>query len=157
MGVQIPLGPQNNIKMKIELEEPFANVYKAGYVNINTEPRRVVLLVYPDNTQTSVSYARYLMSVHLNRFLEPTEHVDHKDDDKLNDVISNLQILTPKENNIKKVKHLGIETKDIKIICPVCGARVFKKRKNVQHKIVQGIKPTCSRKCGGIYGHKNIN
>lgn len=65
--------------MKIDLQFPFTEDYKAAYVNINKEPRRVCLLVRKNNNKTSISYARYLMSCHLNKFLSKNEHVDHID------------------------------------------------------------------------------
>lgn len=140
--------------MKIELQSPFKENYKSGYLNQNKEPRNLVLLVRSDNTKTTVSYARYLMSVKLNRFLEKEEVVDHIDNNKLNDVIENLQIITSKENAIKSVIHLNKQSINIEIECPVCGTKTFKKRKNVLHKIKKGTKPTCSRKCGGVYSKK---
>ena len=57
------------------------------------------------------------MSVTLKRYLTNQEHVDHIDNDKTNDSISNLQILTPKENNQKSF--LKGETL-LDFICPIC-------------------------------------
>ena len=148
--------------MKIKLEYPFTEDFKAGYLNMNKEPRRVVLLVREDNTKTSLSYARYLMTVYLKRYLKASEHVDHIDNNKLNDVIDNLQILTPRENNIKKNKHLNInKAKDITMNCPVCGKDFSRPSRQVKHKLEKGQTPTCSRSCGGKFSHvtkyKNIS
>lgn len=41
------------------------------------------------------------MSVHLGRILTDKEEVDHKDDNKCNDDLSNLQVLTLEEHNKK--------------------------------------------------------
>ena len=89
-----------------------------------------------------MSLARYMMSVHLGRILEKNEHVDHIDNNKNNDIISNLQILTQKANNEKYSKlH---PKKQTEMICPVCGNtfmmdnRFLPFRKN----------PTCSKSCG---------
>lgn len=140
---------------KITLEAPFDMDYKAGYLNTNKEPRRVLLLVRKDDTKTSMSYARYLMSCKLGRYLSKDEHVDHKDDDKLNDVISNLQILTPKENNIKKNIANGIVlAADIELICPVCSTSFTRPSRNIKHKILAGKTPCCSRSCGGVLSTK---
>ncbi|WP_296683577.1 HNH endonuclease [Flavobacterium sp.] len=141
--------------MKIDLEFPFLD-FKAGYLNINKEPRRLVLLVRKDNTKTTVSYARYLMSVKLKRLLNKEEQVDHIDNNKLNDSIENLQILSGLENTRKYVVSSGKKTKDIEMECPVCNAKFSKKRKNVISKITSGKTPTCSRRCGGIYSHRKI-
>lgn len=141
--------------MKIELKEPFLNNYKAAYLNTNKEPRRVVLLVKKDGSKTSMSYARYIMTCHLKRFLYKHEHVDHIDNNKLNDVIENLQILSPRENNIKSIKHSGRSKKpDVKLICPVCKTEFVRPFHRVNFRIIKGVKPCCSRKCGGIYSHR---
>lgn len=130
--------------MKIELDYPFNEQFKSGYLLTNKEPRRVVCLVGKDNSKTSVSYARYLLSCHLRRFLTKDEHVDHKDNNKLNDFVDNLQILTNLENNKKSAK--GQTLKDFK--CSICG-KTFQLTARQSHK----KEPTCSRKCGGIKSH----
>lgn len=131
--------------MKIKLDYPFNQDFKTGYVNVNKEPRRVCLLVRKDNSQTSMSYARYLMSCSLRRYLLPEEHVDHIDNDKLNDVIGNLQILSQAENN-RKSKYKGLFST---FICPICS-----KEFNLDKRQAYGKNnPTCSRKCGGIKSH----
>lgn len=144
--------------MKIILEFPYSADFKAGYLGINTEPRRVLTLVRNDNTKTSTSYARYLMSCSLNRYLTNEEHVDHKDDNKLNDIISNLQLLSPKENNVKKNKNLGIVREMLSLICPVCKEEFIKPANQLKTKISNGKIPTCSKSCGGKLSHKkNLN
>ncbi len=140
--------------MKIELKEPFLEDFKAAYVNISTQKRRVTLLVRKDGSKTSMSYARYLMCCKLGRFLEKNEHVDHIDNDGMNDVIENLQILSPKENNAKKNKFYGIEPeKLIELICPICGVYFKRPSRNTKHKLQKGKTPCCSRKCGGKFSH----
>ncbi len=49
----------------------------------------------------SMNLARFIMQEHLGRVLLSSEHVDHKDENKTNDVVDNLQILTQAENNDK--------------------------------------------------------
>ena len=136
--------------MKIELQEPYLSNFKAGYLNTNKEPRRVVSLTREDGSRTATSYARYLMSCHLGRFLKEEEHVDHIDDNPMNDVIENLQILTQQENNAK-----GKSRSYITLTCPVCNKEFTKESRNLKHKLQQGKKPTCSRSCGGKYSHKS--
>jgi len=129
---------------RIELQYPYSEDYIAGYLNINKEPRRVVLLVDKNRKYTSTSYARYLMSCHLKRYLNKDEHVDHIDNDKLNDVVENYQLLTQQENNKK-----GKRRKWIKYKCYGCG-EVFEKKHSHSH-LGKGEKysltTSCSRKC----------
>ncbi|UKM62858.1 putative homing endonuclease [Aeromonas phage P19] len=135
------------MKGKIELEYPFNERWKSGYVVINNENRRHICLVNSHEDRTTISYARYLMSVHLGRILNPEEHVDHKDEDKTNDVISNLQIMTVSENNKKHAKSKG-GRQMVEYECPICQTH-FSIRKGNSH-LVESKKYTlkvCSDKC----------
>jgi len=59
--------------MKIELEYPFNITWKRGYIVTNPENRKNVLLYNSQPDRTTISYARYLMSVSLKRFLYTIE------------------------------------------------------------------------------------
>ena len=83
--------------IKIDLKYPYNTVWKYGYVTINRDNRRTLLLV-GDTKRSSTQYARYLLSVKLGRFLTKDETVDHIDGDKTNDNLDNLQILSSSEN-----------------------------------------------------------
>lgn len=133
-------------------EYPYDKYYV--YVVFHKKEKRNYAILCPiDKTsglkRTSVSYARYLMSVKLGRFLLPTEQVDHIDDDKQNDDVSNLQILTNIENVSKECKHRkqSIGTLMVRLKCPVCG-REFIRRKGLTHLTKnRGNVTTCSRNC----------
>lgn len=140
----------------LKLEYPFSEDYKRGYLNTNKEPRRVVSLISNNGSRTSISYDRYLMSCELKRYLKKDEQVDHIDNNKMNDVIENLQILSHKENNIKKNAFYGIKLKDdVELSCPVCNVIFKRPARNIDHKIKSGKKPCCSKRCGGIFSKKN--
>lgn len=144
------------MKTKINLEFPFSLDYKAGYLNINKEPRRVIALISNNNSRTSISYARYLMSCNLKRYLNKNEHVDHIDNNKLNDAIDNLQILSPKENNLKKNKNLNIKlAEDITLICPFCNFSFTRPSRNIKHKLLAKKQPCCSKSCATKFYNKN--
>lgn len=132
--------------MKIELNELFEKNFKAAYVVLNKEPRYSVILVRHDGTLTSMSYARYLMSCHLKRFLDKTEHVDHKDGNKLNDVISNFQILSQKDNNLKRTVELGQTRLMVELKCPEC-LKSFIKTKSNSFLDKKGKFNCCSKDC----------
>lgn len=53
--------------------------------------RMVITLSCPDKTVT-INYSRYLMERHLGRYLESWEDVHHKDENKQNDDLNNLEI-----------------------------------------------------------------
>lgn len=88
--------------MKLDkIETPFDKNWNKAYLIINRENRKMVCLYKNDTTRKTISYARYLMSVKLGRELTDEETVDHIDNDKTNDSLDNLQILTYKENIAK--------------------------------------------------------
>lgn len=85
------------------------------------------------------------MSVKLGRFLTDNEEVDHIDEDKTNDSLSNLQVLSKKEHRQKSVIYL-------KGSCYICGSEIVRTKSQLrpkikQEKLLKGTL-TCSRKCG---------
>jgi hypothetical protein len=115
--------------------------------------RKIVALVSP-NHRTTMSYARYLMSLHLGRTLTADEEVDHIDDDCTNDVIENLQLLTPQGNLEKqaatKVKNM------VTLICPNCGVEFTRDRRftHLRSNSKQKNPSCCSRSCSTCYSRR---
>lgn len=89
------------------------------------------------------------MSVKEKRILEPYEHVDHIDDNRLNDNIDNLQILSLPENNRKEAKRRG--KRMVKLKCPNCG-KIFIKQRGKTFLSKGGNFTACSRSCSGRFG-----
>lgn len=136
--------------MKIDLKFPYDQDWKYGYLVINPEGRRTLILYNSHSNRSSTSYSRYLVAVNIGRYLLPEEHVDHIDENKTNDSIENLQILTLSQNNIKSNKK-----PDIELICPVCGikfTRSLTQLRGRKHKIKDNL-IACSRRCGGKKSH----
>lgn len=108
-------------------------------------------LVKNKTTRTTMSYARYLMSVHLGRILEKYEHVDHINNNRLDDRVENFQILTQVENNRK---YSAINPARVtEFICPVCETPFTIPTRNVPFRSTQ---PSCSKKCSSIKLSKNF-
>lgn len=63
--------------------------------------RRRIVIVFEDQTKTSMSWARWLMTQKLQRTLTPDETVDHINEDPLDDRLENLQILSLVDNALK--------------------------------------------------------
>jgi len=87
---------------------------------------------------------RYLMQQHLGRRLEKFEHVHHKDGNKKNNNMDNLEILIDHDHT---VHHSTERTKNIgklvrKYICPMC-EKIFEKRDNTVTRLAR----TCSYEC----------
>lgn len=134
--------------MKEDISEYYRGKgYKAVYVNVNKEPRRVATMVHESGKKLSMSYAKYLYTSYYKEDVDPSYRIDHINGDKLDDRIENLQKITGEYNRAKdhSKKELVVLT------CPVCGKEfLFEKRNLSSHK-----NPCCSRKCGGIKSHWN--
>ena len=115
-------------------------------------------MFYDKDKKQVVPYARYLMEQYLGRKLREDEEVHHKDHDKTNDVIENLEVI----NSIEHRKHHNpLKYKDTIEQCYVCGksftftakqhSNKYKERKRKPDTV---DKYFCSRKCSGIYGKK---
>lgn len=115
--------------------------------------RKIVVLVSPGH-RTTMSYARYLMSLHIGRELTPEEEVDHVDDDHTNDVIENLQILTPEQNR-EKQNRLRRRRSLVTLTCPECRADFTRPRRNTNLRSHGSPSPSCcSRSCAASYHNK---
>lgn len=98
--------------MQIILETPYKEKWKQGYLVTNKENRKHVVLFNTNKNRTTTSYARYLMSVKLGYEVPKEFEVDHIDNNKTNDSLDNLQLLSPQANRskqassvIKEIKH----------------------------------------------------
>ncbi len=98
-----------------------------------------------------VLYHRVVLENHLGRILNPDEVVHHKDEDKLNNSIENLEILTSsfhtRAHNIQK----GRSWVDLK--CPNCGV-FFDRPANKSFIYKKGKWSCCSAKCRGKFSRK---
>jgi hypothetical protein len=114
--------------------------------------RRIVTITWLDGHHGNMTYARWLMQEHLGRVLTDDEHVDHVDDDQTNDVLSNLQILTPSANAEKR----NGPTEMLSFTCPRCGQPAEKPARFVRHNRKLGkAGPFCGRSCAGKASHKH--
>lgn len=124
--------------------------YNGPYLHKGTG-RYQMAIRYTDGSQSSMNYSRYLMEQKLGRKLKSSEHVDHIDEDKTNDDINNLQILTKKRNvtksNLAQPRN-GRKGWD-EYLCPNCGELFWRRVAIVDAALKRGCKgPHCSRSCG---------
>lgn len=133
---------------KIELEYPYNERWRSGYLVTNSENRKTLILFNSRHDRSSTQYARYLLAVKLGRFLTDSETVDHIDGDKTNDAPSNLQILS-RADNIRKTCKLP----DVRLICPVCGKIFYRSASQLRGRKDRATNNQicCSRECGGKY------
>jgi len=135
-------------KGKIELKEPYKSFWKYGYIVINKEPRRNVILYNSNKDRTTVSYARYLYETSINKFLPPNVIVDHIDGNQLNDDLTNYQVISITENIIKANKQNNTTQQLVELKCGTCG-NIFIKPRNHTHLVIKKNSTYCSRKCSG--------
>ncbi len=124
----------------VDAPHPFSGYKVYGPIFHKGENRKYICLV-GSLDRTTISYARYLMSIHLGRLLEKHEHVDHINENKLDDRIENLQILTPEENTRKSAKPAIL----IECVCENC-QEIFYRRKG-QEPGTNRKKSFCSPEC----------
>lgn len=138
--------------MKIDLIGPYAILYSIGYLRSDNDGRKRVDLKNSNLDRTTITYAKYLMSIKLNRVINgEIEEVDHIDNNCSNDNIENLQLLSPVEHKIKTGLERGGRTY-VSCLCAYCD--VYFQREVRQTK--KGYKNTfCSRSCNGKY-HASI-
>lgn len=135
---------------RVQAEYPFEN-YWLYVIFHKKEGRKQANLILKSDTKvrTTLSYARYKMSIHLGRLLTQNEHVDHINNDKSNDDLNNLQVLTPEENALKaqelyRSKHEVV----LELICPACDSTFNYSARNYRFHTKNGRKNFyCCRAC----------
>ena len=106
------------------------------------------------NAHNYVPYHRLVMENYIGRYLNKDEVVHHKDGNKNNNDISNLELMKnsehSKEHNRYKM-HIMVEFQ-----CPMCGKISYKRKhdtflsKGIKNKPKSGLL-FCSRKCSSKY------
>ena len=118
---------------------------------------RQVIIKSDAGVKTTQSYPRYLLELHLGRPLLSSEEVDHIDNDPTNNEISNLQLLSLKENRVKEMNRPHRKRKLFQGICSICGNPFEKYLNQVLANKKKGKDgPFCSRKCAGIHNTNGV-
>lgn len=109
--------------------------------------------VYLKDSKKVISYPRYLMEKELGRPMEPNEDVHHKDENPLNNDISNLEIRIHGEHQ----REHSTKYFDKIMTCAWCGKEfVWSARQQRTHNGNLSRNRTghifCSKSCCGSYG-----
>ena len=132
---------------------PFENMRL--YITTSGDNRKKAFLYALDRKELkySMSYARYLMCIHLGRILEEFEHVDHINNDPLDDRIENLQILSQKENTQKFNKEVRKGKNMVEMLCN-CGIVFIREKRNTHlvNASKKRLNTFCSKECSHKFG-----
>ena len=120
--------------MVINLEEPYSSLYRKGYLRISKDGRKRVDLFNSNKDRTTISYARYIMSVSLGYVLSKDYEVDHVDRDKTNDDMSNLQVLSIEEHRQKNSKEMTTGRTCTIVVCENCGKDLLRETSTLRYK-----------------------
>ena len=129
----------------------YENVKKIYGPYLGKDNRLRLCLVFNDDRKISISYPKYLIEKHLNRYLDKNETVDHIDKNPLNNDISNLRVLSRKEHCSNDV----IRNKDVIVNCSYCGKQFTIPGNKLHYRNRKDRLQTgyfCSRQCSGKYG-----
>ena len=97
----------------------------------------------------TVSYPKYLVEVHLNKYLDSNETIDHIDGNFLNNDFSNLRVV-PRHEHCKS--HTSSRLEVIKK-CVICG----KEFKTTDNRRITCGSPSCKGKCTHVNGYNKGN
>ncbi len=127
------------------IEPPF-DKYSGAYTYISKrDGRRNIKLYGPGLKSFTTTYARYIFQIDYwkkHKELIPDGYeVDHVNENKLDDRVENLQLLTVYENRQKNNFSNG--SKQYVIICPVCGLLFTAEPYNLHPESMY----TCSNQC----------
>ena len=138
-----------NMKRK-KAKLPYQDYYVYGpYFNKSIGRYMICLIHATSKYRTSMTHARYLMSTKEKRVLLKQEHVDHIDNNPVNDDVSNLQILSRITNN-RKSSYVSM----VSLRCPECKS-AFDRRRGLTHLVKsKGDNTCCSRQCGSKFSSR---
>lgn len=99
---------------------------------------------HPNKTKNNyVLFHRVVVENHIGRLLTISEVVHHKDGNKHNNDIDNLEIMLRADH---ARLHLSTGRTYKKLKCPVCDSFFMKEARLIK----ENIKSKCSRRCNGI-------
>lgn len=120
---------------------------------LDTNGYRAATVMYSGVAKTTTLYEhREIMEKHLGRKLRPDEHVHHKDGNKLNNKLSNLEIKIRAEHARFHAKRVPL----LKLVCRGCGKQFLRKGNDERHSRKMGrFGPFCGKSCAGRWSRLN--
>ncbi len=96
-----------------------------------------------------VLHHRVVMENHIGRVLEKNEVVHHKDENKHNNQIDNLELMTSSEH---AKLHSPVGRAYVQLVCAYCGVGFQREKRQTKYS-----KSLCSRRCNALYNRTNAN
>ena len=124
-----------------------------GPYSNSADGRLRCMIVFPNKKRKTISYPKYLMEVHLGRYLDIDETIDHIDGNFLNNDISNLRVVYRKQHAIED----AVRNKDVIVNCEYCGKEFTIKGSKLHNRNRKDNHQSgyfCSKQCVGKYGQK---
>ncbi len=122
--------------------------WKYGYLRVSKDGRKRIDLYNSVSDRSTTSYARYILSVSLGRYLSSDEEADHINNNCSDDSFDNLQILSIEEH--KEKTRLFCEGRTYSsCICSFCGITYTR-----ETRALRGKRTFCSRSCNSKYSRK---
>lgn len=124
------------------------NIYYGPYW-ASREGRWFVNLRRPDGSMATQTVARAIVEQHLGRQLSTEEHVDHVNEDKTDDRLSNLQVLTCQQN----IRKFHGPRMTYRFACPQCGTEKVIPMADYRYSLKKGRTRHCSKRCAWLANH----
>jgi predicted RNA-binding Zn-ribbon protein involved in translation (DUF1610 family) len=128
---------------------PFQDFKSRGPFEDKANGRMLIHLLKKGEPAKTWSYAKYLLSVDRGEELPKGIEADHKDGNRFNDALDNLQAL-PRKKNAKKSKtdpRVLAQAKLIEFVCPICGEVFIRNSSRTHLGKGSGTHAYCSRDC----------
>lgn len=129
----------------------YENVIKILGPYLGKDNRLRVVLKYGIGDHRLVSYPKYLMELHLDRYLTEDETVDHIDGNPLNNDITNLRVLPRSQH----CSNDALRNKDVVVTCAYCGKEFTIPGGKICYRNRKDRNQSgyfCSKRCIGKYG-----
>lgn len=113
--------------------------------------QHIVCVDLESKIRKTVSYPKYVVEIHLGRYLNKDETIDHIDRNYLNNELSNLRVISRAQHSSED----AIKNENVTVHCAFCGRefQIAGSKITQRNRIDKGNTGYfCSKHCSGLYG-----